>query len=55
MDSPPADEAEIINLSVSIIGDFTDSIDSEPFRYYENPVVTAIYPHYGPKDGETVV
>jgi hypothetical protein len=55
MDSPPSAEAEIINLSVSIIGDFTDTNDSEPFRYYANPEVHAIYPHYGPKDGETLV
>jgi hypothetical protein len=40
---------------VSITGDFTDTDDSEPFRYYENPQISAIYPHYGPKDGETVV
>ena len=48
-------EAEIVNLSVSLIGDFTDTLDSEPFRYYSPPEVRAIYPHYGPKDGETLV
>lgn len=40
---------------VSVTGDFTDSNDSEPFRYYNNPTVSAIYPHYGPKDGGTLV
>ena len=54
-DAPPNAEAEIVNLSVSLIGDFTDTLDSEPFRYYSPPEVHAIYPHYGPKDGETLV
>lgn len=37
MDSPAIQDPAIINLSVSVTGDFTDSTDSEPFRYYENP------------------
>ena len=40
---------------ISLTGDFTDSADSEPFRYYNNTRVWAIYPRYGPKDGGTVV
>ena len=40
---------------ISLTGDFTDSADSEPFRYYNNTRVHAIYPRYGPKDGGTVV
>lgn len=40
---------------VSVTGDFTDSNDSEPFRYYAVPEIHAIYPHYGPKDGGTLV
>jgi hypothetical protein len=55
MDNPASAEAGFVNLSVSILGDFTDTNDSEPFRYYEPPTVTSIYPHYGPKDGETLV
>lgn len=40
---------------VSLIGDFSDSDDSEPFSYYLPPEITAIDPHYGHKDGETLV
>lgn len=40
---------------ISLTGDWTDSADSEPFRYYLNTRVHAIYPRYGPKDGGTVV
>ncbi len=40
---------------ISLKGDFSDSQDSEPFRYYEPTIVDAIYPRYGPKDGGTVV
>ena len=40
---------------ITLTGDFTDSTDSEPFRYYNNTRVYAIYPRYGPKDGGTVV
>ena len=55
MDAPPSADAVLVNLSVSVTGDFTDTNDSEPFRYYEVPTITSIYPHYGPKDGETFV
>ena len=34
MDSPPNAIAEIVSLSVSLTGDFSDTNDSEPFRYY---------------------
>lgn len=34
MDSPPNSVAEIVGLSVSLTGDFSDTNDSEPFRYY---------------------
>ena len=40
---------------ISLKGDFSDSQDSEPYRYYYPTVVDAIYPRYGPKDGGTVV
>lgn len=45
----------VVPLMISLKGDFSDSQDSEPFRYYEPTVVDAIYPRYGPKDGGTVV
>lgn len=42
-------------FSISLTGDFTDTDDSEPFRFYEPTKVYSIYPRYGPKDGETFV
>jgi hypothetical protein len=44
-----------VPFSISLSGDFTDTEDSEPYRYYEAPKVYSIYPRYGPKDGETHV
>ena len=54
-DSPDFDGPGIIPLSISLTGDFTDSDDSEPYRYYSPTIVSAIYPRYGPKDGGTFV
>jgi len=54
-DSPVFDAPGIIPLSVSLTGDFSDSNDSEPFRYYPPTILTSIYPRYGPKDGNTFV
>lgn len=53
--SPSADEHGIVPLTISLTGDFSDTEDSEPFRYYTPTVVTAIYPRYGVKDGGTFV
>ena len=53
--SPAVNKAMIVPLMISLTGDFTDSADSEPFRYYKPTTVHAIYPRYGPKDGGTVV
>ena len=53
--SPAVNKPQITPLMISLTGDFTDSADSEPFRYYNNTRVHAIYPRYGPKDGGTVV
>lgn len=53
--SPAVDEQEIVTLTVSLTGDFSDSDDSEPYNYYLPTVVNAIYPRYGPKDGNTLV
>ena len=44
-----------MTLTISLTGDFSDSDDSEPFRYYLPTIVNAIYPRYGPKDGGTIV
>ena len=45
----------VVPLMISLKGDFSDSQDSEPFRYYLPTRVDAIYPRYGPKDGGAVV
>lgn len=47
--------AEIVSFTVSLSGNFDDSASSIPYRYYNNLEVHAIYPRYGPKDGDTVV
>ena len=54
-DSPTYPQAEIISLSVSLTGKFDDVYSSRPYRYYEPARVDAIYPRYGPRDGDTVV
>ena len=46
---------DIVPFTVSLLGDFTDTLNSVPFRYYINPTVIWIYPRYGPKDGGTLV
>ncbi len=53
--SPASAHAEIVTLTVSLRGDFSDSENSVSFRYYLPTKVNAIYPRYGPKDGDTVV
>lgn len=53
--TPPVEKAMIVPLMITLTGDFTDSADSEPFRYYNNTHVHAIRPPYGPKDGGTLV
>ena len=40
---------------MSLKGDFSDSVNSVTYRYYPPTRVYAIYPRYGPKDGETLV
>ena len=46
---------DIIPFTVSLLGDFTDTLNSIPFRFYIQPKITWIYPRYGPKDGNTKV
>lgn len=53
--SPASAKAEIVPFTVSLTGDFSDVSNSLSFRYYPPTRVFAIYPRYGPKDGETVV
>jgi hypothetical protein len=53
--TPKHDKAEIVQLLVSLTGDFSDAADGEAFRYYLEPEVHAIYPRYGVKDGGTTV
>jgi len=53
--SPPADEPDIIPFTVSFLGDFTDTVNSMPYRYYKSPKVDWIFPRYGDKDGGTMV
>jgi hypothetical protein len=53
--SPQFEKAEIVPFTVSLTGDFLDSKNSVPYRYYYPTRVHAIYPRYGPKDGETFV
>ena len=54
-DSPAVSADKVVALSISLTGDFSDSVDSASFRYYQNAVVKSIYPRYGPKDGNTLV
>ena len=42
-------------MTVSLTGDFGDVASSIPFRYYKQVKINAIYPRYGPKDGDTVI
>jgi len=53
--SPPGRTDEIIAFTISLSGDFSDFENSVGFRYYKDPIITAIYPRYGVKDGNTRV
>jgi hypothetical protein len=53
--SPKKLLAETVSLTVSLTGLFDDVYSSMPYRYYEPAFIDAIYPRYGPKDGDTVV
>jgi len=46
---------EIIPLTVSLTGDFSDSMNSLAYRYYQDPKIWAIYPKYGKKNGGTLI
>ena len=53
-DSPQHSD-EIIPFTVSLLGDFTDTLNSIPYRYYKEPKIIYISPRSGPKDGNTKV
>lgn len=53
--SPASSKAEIVAFSISLTGDFSDASNTIPFRYYPPSKIFAIYPRYGPKDGDTIV
>jgi len=54
-ENAPSHEPDYVPFTVSLIGDFTDSLNSIPYRYYVDPVISWISPRYGPKDGGTFV
>ena len=51
----PQHADEIIPFTVSLLGDFTDTLNSIPYRYYREPKIIYISPRSGPKDGNTKV
>jgi len=53
--SPAVVSNKQVSVEVSVIGDFTDSVDEARFSYYEPTRIYAFYPRYGPKDGDTPV
>ena len=53
-DSPKHSD-DIVPFTVSLLGDFTDSLNSIPYRYYDEPKILYISPRSGPKDGNTKV
>ena len=54
-DAPKSDVDEKIPFMISLLGNFSDAPDAAEFQYYKPTVIKAIYPHYGPKDGGTVI
>lgn len=54
-ENSPQHKEEYVPFTISLIGDFSDVKNSIPYRYYKDPVISWIYPRYGPKDGGTFV
>ena len=54
-DAPKSDVDEKVPFMISLIGNFSDAPDATEYQYYKPVIVSAIYPHYGPKDGGTVI
>ena len=40
--APPSPGTDIVPLSVSLLGDFTDTLNSLPFRYYKEVILIFI-------------
>ena len=53
-DSPKHSD-DMVPFTVSLLGDFTDTLNSIPYRYYNEPKITYISPRSGPKDGNTKI
>ena len=53
-DSPKHSD-DVVPFTVSLLGDFTDTLNSIPYRYYNEPKIIYISPRSGPKDGNTKV
>ena len=51
----PQHEDEIIPFTVSLLVDFTYTLNLIPYRYYNEPKITYISPRSGPKDDNTKV
>jgi hypothetical protein len=46
---------DIVPFTLSLLGDFTDTVNSLPFRFYDDPIVEKIFPEAGPQNGGTRV
>ena len=53
--SPSVTNATIVSFTVTLTGDYSDIENSHSYRYYPPSRIHAIYPRYGPKDGDTIV
>lgn len=53
--SPPAQEADDVRVLVSMCTQHTARTDGPVFHYVHAPLVTGVYPSYGPDSGGTIV
>ena len=53
--SPPSAKEAVVDVQMSVIGDFSDSTNVSKFEYYNTPQIYEIRPRYGPKDGNSKV
>ena len=54
-ENSPKHSDDIVPFTVSLLGDYTDTMNSIPYRYYDEPKIIYITPRSGPKDGNTLV
>ena len=54
-ENSPRHADEIVPFTVSLLGDFTDTSNSIPYRFYQEPKIIYISPRSGPKDGNTKI